>query len=91
MLNAIEPASQSILRPIKMSKARPSAMYEQLANIAGSPLTDAEKLLLSTGRIFSRDKTEPGSQVAGFSELATTPNRCQKRRGSQGSNAWNSH
>lgn len=27
-------------------------MYEKLANIAVSPLADAEKLLLSSGRVF---------------------------------------
>ena len=54
-------------------------MYEQFAHVAVSSLTDAEKLLLSAGRVFPRHEAEPRRQIAGFLELPTVANRCKER------------
>ena len=66
-------------------------MNEELAHIAVSPLTDAEKLLLSAGRVLPRHEAEPRRQIAGFVELLSTTNRGQKCGGSQGSDTGNRH
>src|SRR5690606_1826297 len=52
---------------------------------------DAEKLLLSAGRVFPRHEAEPRRQIAGFLELPSTANRCKKCSRSQCSDAGDRH
>jgi hypothetical protein len=66
-------------------------MHEKFANIAVSPLADAEKLLLSAGRVFPRHEAEPRGQIAGFLELPSTANRCKKCSRPQCSDAGDRH
>ena len=49
-------------------------MNEELAHIAVSPLADAEKLLLSSGRVFPWHKSQPRGQIASFLELSAVAN-----------------
>lgn len=66
-------------------------MNEELAHIAVSPLTDAEKLLLSSGRVFPWHKAKPRCQIASFLELSAVSNRCKKCGGSQRSDPRDRH
>ncbi len=70
-LEASQLPSRSLVRSRR--RKQDQAPWTSSLRIAVSPLADAEKLLLSTGQIFSTDKTKPGSQVAGSLELATLP------------------
>lgn len=60
-LKAIQPAPQSISCSLKMTKAGSCDMYEHFANVAISSLADAEKLLLSSGRVLARHQAQPSS------------------------------
>ncbi len=58
-------------------------MNEELAHIAVSPLADAEKFLLSSGRVFPWHEAQPGGQITSSLELSAVANRCKKCGGSQ--------
>lgn len=66
-------------------------MYEKLANIAVSPLADAEKLLLSSGRVFPLHKAKPRCQIASFLELSAVSNGSQERSCTQRPNPRDRH
>ena len=66
-------------------------MYEELAHIAVPPLADAEKLLLSSGRVFPRHKAKPCCQIPSFLELSAVSNGSQECSCPQRSDPWDRH
>ena len=66
-------------------------MNEELANIAVSPLADAEKLLLPSGRVFSRHKAQPCGQITRFLELSAVSNSSKQCGRTESSDSGDCH
>ncbi len=58
---------------------------------SGFPLADAEKLLLSSGRVFPWHKAKPRCQIASFLELLAVSNGRQERSCAQCPNPKDCH
>ncbi|KQT22791.1 hypothetical protein ASG57_26310 [Bradyrhizobium sp. Leaf396] len=53
-----------------MSEVGSRSMNEELADVAVPALADTEELLLTSGGVFPRNKSQPCSQIASLLELA---------------------